>query len=380
MNAKSLLVTSVSVLALAGGALSLTQAMQGSAAYGHNPVTVAPSRVLAPRAAPAMPSVQPPPSDPSYPSTRHAAPAQTTRATSTPATGALQDGVVLVNAVVDYGEGKAAGTGLVMDSDGIVVTNHHVVADSTSVTVTIPATGVTYDAEVLGYSTTADVAVLRLDGASNLTAITTDGTPVQSGDSVTAVGNAEGGNALLAVPGHVTDLNQTITATDDSGNNPETLTDLIEVDAPLVPGDSGGAMFGDGSGVIGMNVAGSRDAGSTSSYAIPIDTVQDVMDQVLSGGGPSVTTTRTPALGVLVSSRSGDALVVGVMPTGPAAQAGLTTGSTITALGNDPIGASADLSEVLATHTPGQVVSLTWTDPAGRAHTAQITLGEAPLP
>ena len=76
MNAKSLLVTSVSVLALAGGALSLTQAMQGSAAYGHNPVTVAPSRVLAPRAAPAMPSVQPPPSDPSYPSTRHAAPAR----------------------------------------------------------------------------------------------------------------------------------------------------------------------------------------------------------------------------------------------------------------------------------------------------------------
>ena len=74
------------------------------------------------------------------------------------------------------------------------------------------------------------------------------------------------------------------------------------------------------------------------------------------------------------------ALVVGVMPTGPAAQAGLTTGSTITALGNDPIGASADLSEVLATHTPGQVVSLTWTDPAGTAHTAKITLAEAPLP
>ncbi|MCL2316792.1 MAG: S1C family serine protease [Actinomycetia bacterium] len=301
--------------------------------------------------------------------------------TATAAAQSVVPGVVLVDAVIDYGTAESAGTGLVVSPDGVVVTNHHVVANSTSVTVTVPQTGVTYSADVLGYSTTEDVAVLRLIGASALTTVVTSTAAAAIGDPVTVVGNAGGQGRLVTTNGHVTDLDQSITATDDNGAHPEQLANLIQVDASMVPGDSGGATVDASDSVIGMNVAGSANAHQSQSYAIPIATVLDVERQVMTGhGSATVTVGRTAALGVSVSAdTSKGVLISGIVPGGAADKAGLTVGSTITALGGKTIAANDDLKSVLSRHQPGDDVSVTWSDRSGTSHTATVTLGAGPL-
>jgi len=288
-------------------------------------------------------------------------------------------GLVLINTEVDFGTATAAGTGMVIDSDGIVVTNHHVVAGSTSVTVTVPSTSQTYTADVLGYDATTDVAVLKLQGASALTTITADSAPVSVGDDITAVGNAQGRGQLVAAPGQITAVGQNITVTEDDGSQ-SPLTNLIQVNAALVPGDSGGAMLDTDNEVIGMNVAGSTNTRSTTSYAIPITSVLQVADKVLAGEATdTVVLGRTAALGVQISSRASNVYVVGLIGDGPAEQAGITAGSVITAIDGKTVGNADSLTAILATHKPGDQVQITWTDRSGAPHTATATLTQAPL-
>ena len=321
-------------------------------------------------------------------------------------------GLVLINTEVDFGTARAAGTGMVIDPDGIVVTNHHVVAGSTAVTVTDPATGRTYTAEVLGYDATIDVAVLRLDGADGLATITADTNPVAAGQAVTAIGNAQGGGQLVSSTGQITATGQDITVTGDDGTQAD-LTDLIAITASLVPGDSGGALLDADSEVIGMNVAGSTSSrfsmdcstsGASSrcaqpavGYAIPISAVLQVAEKVLAGTATdTVSLGRTGAIGVQVStqaitSRTGRGLqgigtgsqtgvyIVGVIEGGPADMAGVTSGSTLTSIDGESLTSQAGLSAILASHQAGDRVSLTWTDIAGASHTAVLTLTDAPL-
>ena len=318
---------------------------------------------------------------------------------SAPASSSAASGVVLITTEVDFGTAEAAGTGLVIDSDGIVVTNHHVVAGSTSVSVTDPATNRTYSAEVLGYDATADVAVLQLDGATGLTTITADTNPVAVGQAITAIGNAQGGGQLVSSTGQITATGQDITVTEDDGTSAD-LTNLIGVNASLVPGDSGGALLDSDSEVVGMNVAGSVGAQTvgcaahrTSSfadlqaqcsgsigYAIPISTVLDIANTVLAGTATdTVSLGRTAAIGVQVSTQTTGAYVVGVIDGGPASQAGITRGSTITSIDGQAIESLTDLSKILSAHGPGDQVSVTWTDSSGTSHTATLTLTQAPL-
>jgi len=288
-------------------------------------------------------------------------------------------GLVLINTEVVFGTATAAGTGMVIDSDGIVVTNHHVVAGSTSVTVTVPSTSQTYTADVMGYDATTDVAVLKLDGASGLTTITADTAPVSVGDDITAVGNSQGRGQLVAAPGQITAVGQNITVTGDDGST-SPLSNLIQINASLVPGDSGGATLDTDNEVVGMNVAGSTSTRSTTSYAIPITSVLQVADKVLAGEeSGSVVLGRTAALGVQISSRASNVYVVGVIPDGPAEDAGVTAGSVITAIDSAPVGNSDALTAILATHKPGDQVQVSWTDRSGATHTATATLTQAPL-
>ena len=113
-----------------------------------------------------------------------------TRSSGTDATDEQSQGVVLVNTVTPTGEG--AGTGVVLSADGLVLTNYHVVEDSSTVKVTVATTGDTYDAEVLGHDQTADVALLQLDGAEDLATAKLDDDGTSPDDAVTAVGNAGG--------------------------------------------------------------------------------------------------------------------------------------------------------------------------------------------
>ncbi len=154
------------------------------------------------------------------------------------ATSSESTGVVLINTELGYGTGEAAGTGLVLNSNGTIITNHHVIADSTSITVTDPSTSKTYTADVVGYDATDDVAVLKLEGASGLQPVTTDKAGVSIGEAVTAVGNADGAGSLSAADGSITATNQDITVSDDNGGT-ESLQNLIQVNADIIPGDSG---------------------------------------------------------------------------------------------------------------------------------------------
>jgi len=133
---------------------------------------------------------------------------------------------------------------MVLNSDGLVLTNNHVIENATGITATVLATGKTYPAKVLGYDETGDVAAIQLQGASGLHTIPVgDSTAVKTGDSVLAMGNAEGESAIRPAPGSVTGVNQSITASDEGGSiTTEKLHGMIETNADIVSGDSGGAL------------------------------------------------------------------------------------------------------------------------------------------
>ena len=171
----------------------------------------------------------------------------------------MSKGLVDVNTTIGYDGAQGAGTGIVLSADGLVLTNHHVVAGSTAIRVTDVGNGKTYDATVLGYDSTHDVAVLRLKDASGLTvAPLGSSSTVKVGDDVVAVGNAGGvGGTPSAVAGTVRALDQQITVRDESDGSVNRLTGLIQLDAAIAPGDSGGAVVNDDGKVVGVVTAGS---------------------------------------------------------------------------------------------------------------------------
>jgi S1-C subfamily serine protease len=206
----------------------------------------------------------------------------------------------LVDVVATEGDqgAVAAGTGIVLTSDGTVLTNNHVIRGATSIKVTDVGNGRTYTAKVVGYDATKDVAVIQLQNASGLTTASLgDSSSVQTGDSVTALGNAGGkGGTPSVATGTVTALNQSITASDEgSGVNSEQLTGLIETNADIQPGDSGGALVNSYGQVVGMNTAASSGAqvqsdsnqAAVQAFAIPIDNAETIAKQIDAGEGSS---------------------------------------------------------------------------------------------
>jgi S1-C subfamily serine protease len=309
-------------------------------------------------------------------------PADGGSSTTALATEDQQIGVVDIDTVLGYRNGEAAGTGMVLTSDGEILTNNHVIQGATKVTVTVVSTGRTYTASVVGTDPSDDIAVLQLDDASGLQVADFSDEDATIGEAVTAVGNAGGtGGTPSAVSGTVTALDQSITATDETGDNPEQLTGLIETDADVQAGDSGGPLYDTASGeIIGMDTAAST-GGQVDGYAIPIASALSVAEQITSGVDSATIHQGLPAfLGVSVSSATGTdgAAVAGVVAGGPADSAGMAAGDVITAVGRTAIGSADDLTGVLAGHDPGDTVSVTWTDSTGTSHTAAITLASGP--
>jgi S1-C subfamily serine protease len=243
------------------------------------------------------------------------------------ATRAKQVGIVDINSVLGNRNAQAAGTGMLLTSNGEVLTNNHVVRGATGIAVTVVSTGASYTATVLGTDPSADVAVLHLAHASGLATAKLSASPASVGEAVTAVGNAGGAGTLTAASGTVTALNQSIIATDPNGST-EQLNGLIETDADVQPGDSGGPLYGAAGTVVGVDTA-AASGGPVRSFAIPIATAEQIATRI----GHSLTSTTvhqdSPAfLGVSVSDAQGGAAVLGVLANGPAAQAGVTAGTS----------------------------------------------------
>lgn len=294
--------------------------------------------------------------------------------------------VVDITTTIDVGQ--AAGTGMVLTSSGLVLTNNHVIDGATTVGVQIAGTGPIHAAHVLGYDPTADVALVQIDHVSGLKTINVgDSSSLTVGDSVVTIGNALGSAGPHAVStGTIDALDQTITVNDLTGSA-QSLSGLIQLNAPLQPGDSGGPLVDSTGQVIGMDTAasagGRRTAPSRVGYAIPIATALDIGRQIQAGKGSATVHVGDRAiLGIQVTASDSSsvlgAAVAEVSPGSPAAGAGIQRGATITAIGATNITTVDDLGNALFTASPGDKVKVTWTDIAGTSHTATVQLIAGP--
>ena len=339
----------------------------------------------------------------------------------------VKPGLVIINTTLQYDSEAAAGTGMVINADGLVLTNNHVINDSTKITATVPATGTTYTATVVGYDETGDIALIQLRNASGLATVPIgDSASVTAGAAVVALGNAEGRGTITAKPGQVTALNQTITAGEEGGSTAsETLRGMIQTNADIVPGDSGGPLASS-AGVIGMDTAGNEgnDQQASTGFAIPINTALSVARQIAEGHSSStVTIGYPPFVGIFTGSGSDSspqaqaqqeqqqnggssggtgsaprcytsnsdltvpsaiapvssgALIVGTICGSPAAAAGLTGGAVITAVNGQPVSSPDDLSGILSRFHPGDAISVTWVSPSGQRTTSSLHLTAGP--
>ena len=318
----------------------------------------------------------------------------------------------LVDVVSTLGDEQAtaAGTGIVLTSNGEVLTNNHVIDGATSIKVTDVGNGRTYTAKVVGYDASQDVAVIQLQNASGLTVASLgDSSTVQSGDSVVALGNAGGkGGTPSVATGTVTALNQSITASDEGSGNSEQLTGLIETNANIQPGDSGGSLVNSYGQVIGMDTAASSgtqfqtQSGQTAeqAYTIPINEATSIARQIEAGTtSANVHIGATAFLGVETqpaSQGSGSGFggfggfggsqgssatgvtISGTLSGSPAANAGLTAGDTITSVGGQSVSTAQDIAHVLVKYHPGDSISIGWVDQSGQSQTTNVTLASGP--
>jgi S1-C subfamily serine protease len=303
------------------------------------------------------------------------------------ATAAQQVGVVDVNTVLKYQHAAAAGTGMVLTPTGEVLTNNHVIEGATSISVRVVTTGRTYIARVVGTDPSEDVAVLQLQNATGLQpANLGNASAVRAatvGARVTGVGNAGGtGGVPSAASGTVVALDQSLTATDESGQNPERLTGMIETNAPIAAGDSGGPLYDSSDRVIGMDTAASVSRGSTSvGFAIPITRATAIAAAIEAGqASPTIHLGYPGFLGVSAGANPAGpgALVESVLAGGPAASAGISAGDVITTVDGTSVGSAAALSVAVTAHRPGQAVAVSWLDGTGQAHRAVVTLAAGP--
>jgi len=324
----------------------------------------------------------------------------------------VDDSVVNINTTLaDPEGGAAAGTGILISGTGLAITNNHVINGSTTIRVEIAATGKTYPATVLGYDIVDDVAVIQLEGASGLKAADIGSSETLAiGDAIFALGNAAGrGGEPTTVSGTITGLDQQITASESDGSNAQVLSDLIQVNANIQSGDSGGPLVDDSGAVIGMNAAASSrngglgnfpSAGSQNEgYAIPIDKAIAIAKKIISkdGGANIHVGANRATIGIKVVEDSSSATgngpfgnrgtgagaqvsteSDGVQSGSGAAKAGITAGSTITAIDGVAVTSSSTLMKQMVPYQPGDKIDVTWTDPSGASHHATVTLGSGP--
>ena len=336
----------------------------------------------------------------------------------------VDPGLVDVNTTLGYAQEQAAGTGIVLTSSGEVLTNNHVIDGATTISVTDVGNGKTYSASVVGYNRTKDIAVLQLHGASGLqTASIGNSSNVSVGEDIVGIGNAGGtGGTPSAVGGTVTALNQSITASDEGDGSSEQLTGLIETNADIQPGDSGGSLVDTSGQVLGVDTAASagfsfQSSGQSSGnqgYAIPINEAIAIASAIEAGDASStVHIGATGFLGVEVAqgscsdsgsgsgsgfgfgggfggfggsggsgsgsgSTASGAAVCSVITSSPAQEAGLAEGDVITSLNNQNVASPSALTNLLEPYHPGDKVTIGWTDSSGQSHTASVQLTSGP--
>ncbi|OBI76315.1 S1C family serine protease, partial [Mycobacterium sp. E740] len=317
-------------------------------------------------------------------------------AASLPAGSVEQVAAKVVPSVVkletDMGRASEEGSGVVLSSDGLILTNNHVVsaaqgapgggppAGKTKVTF---ANGRTSPFTVVGTDPSSDIAVVRAQGVSDLTPITIGSSAdLRVGQDVVAVGSPLGLEGTVTT-GIISAMNRPVAASGDAKNQ-NTVLDAIQTDAAINPGNSGGALVNMNGELIGINSAIATlgaDAGPQAQsgsiglgFAIPVDQAKRIADELIKNG-----TAAHASLGVQVGNDASidGARIVEVTNGGAAAAAGLPSGVVVTKVDDRVIGSADALVAAIRSRAPGEKVTLSYLDPGGKPQTVQVTLGKA---
>ena len=281
-----------------------------------------------------------------------------------------------------YGQNQVesgAGSGVIISSDGYILTCAHVVSGASQITVTIGDTD--YTATVVGEDDTSDVAVLKIDATGLTPATVGDSDSLSVGDSVLAVGNPLGELGGTVTSGIVSALNRSVTIQGSSSTN---TMSLIQMDASVSPGNSGGGLFNMNGELIGLvNAKSSSSDAEGLGFAIPINdaiqVAQDLLENGYVSGRPymgityiAVTDAQTAAQ---FNVNAYGVYVVDVVQGGPADKAGLKVGDRIVSIDGTEIAQKDDLGTLMQQHTAGDTLSITVARD-GQMQTVSLTLGE----
>jgi len=314
----------------------------------------------------------------------------------------VDDAIVDVNTVIDQdpfdnvpAEGTGAGTGMILTSSGLVMTNNHVVKGATKISVVVPGHSGSYTATVVGAAPTSDVALLQIKGLSNLPTVSVaDSSTLAVGQDVIAIGNAFGrGGSPTVSHGEITGLGRSISVSDGEGGS-GVLSNMIEMDASIHPGESGGPLVNASGQVIGIITAGTREGPGSNDlsvgYAIPSAGALAIVNEIRAGHASAAIIIGQPGyLGIgaqELDSQSAAQLGLGVdqgivvtdVSKGtPADRAGITRNSVITAIDGVKVTTIDQLGVAIHQHGPGEQIRVTWVDQSG-THTASVRLVAGP--
>ncbi|MDQ3990860.1 MAG: trypsin-like peptidase domain-containing protein [Actinomycetota bacterium] len=284
--------------------------------------------------------------------------------------------------------GTGTGTGFIVNPNGVVVTNFHVVEGSLNIRV-VTADQRRFEARVIGGDPDADLAVLQVEASGLPTVPLGDSENVRLGEQVVAIGFAlalEGGPSVTS--GIVSALDRTIQAGDEAGGSVRTYEDLLQTDAAINPGNSGGPLVDLSGRVIGINTAGIRAASAENiGFAIAIDRAKSVIEEAIADpAAPSPylgVSTRdvTPAVAFQLDLPvDRGALVVDTAPGGPADEAGIRVGDIIVAMNGEPVESSDEVRDIILEHEPDQDIEVDVVREGGARTTITATLGVRPFP
>jgi S1-C subfamily serine protease len=346
----------------------------------------------------------------------------------------VKPGLVDITSTLKYNSETAEGTGMIISSTGLVLTNNHVIDEATKVQATLVDPGnnpsPSYPAQVVGYDATDDVALLQLEGAAGLPTETFgNSSQVSLGTPVLALGNAEGQGGARPAAGIINALNRSIQASDQGSYTTEDLNHMLQTNAQIQQGDSGGALANNAGQVIGMITAANTptssqigSSGGTLGFAIPINSALAIARQIAlgqrsatvyigmpgflgvevatssssnpqqqaaddaqgsgqagAGSGSSCETTNQPAaVPANIAPIAAGALILGVLCDTAAASAGMVPGDVITSVAGQPVTTPDSLTTITARYHPNDVVSVIWVSLNGVEHTTRMMLGAGP--
>ena len=277
-------------------------------------------------------------------------------------------------------EDSTIGTGFVVEKNGIIVTNKHVVSESGSYSV-VTKNGQKYDVKKIYRDPVLDLAIVKIDATDLKSLDLGDSSKLKVGQTVIAIGNALGRFTNTVTTGVVSGLGRKVVAGDVFSNSFENLDDLIQTDAAINPGNSGGPLLNSAGYVVGVNVATTEGA-QNIGFAIPINSVKQIVDEYLQKGFIS-----RPFFGIRYRFISKDVAILNEVPQGayiqevveggPAEKAGVKEGDIITKINNQSVNEENKVSDIISKSNIGASLELViWRD--GKELKLNATIAESP--